>query len=552
MNTYCTLGVTNQLERNSERNSAKNTDQAETINCNFDHEKRCRNLFENDTNGVLLTNSDGAVLYANAKVQKMFGMTEEEIRKKSKDVIGQQYEKIRASLKEGKDICPLPFESIFKREDGTTFDGEVSYSLFTDCDHLTKTSLIIKDVTERKKTELALQESEEKYRYLFENVLNGFAYCRIVIDEKGKPVDFVYLEVNDSFERLTGLKKGDVIGRRATEAIPGIKEDHPELFEIYGRVAQTGKTEHFEINFKPLDIWLSISVYCPKKGFFATVFENITEQKQVERKLKEYSEGLEFTVAMRTQELIEANDRLVKAERFAAIGELAGMIGHDLRNPLTAIKNAVYYLDRKQGTSMDAKTKEMFKIIDRSVEHANKIIGNLLEYSKEISLEIEEATPKSLLDYILLMIQIPDHVKIMDRTQDEPTIWVDSNKLERVFINLIRNAIDAMPEKGTLVISSRVEGENVEFTFTDTGTGMSEQTKSKIFMPLFTTKAQGMGFGLAICKRIVEAHGGRITVESSLSKGTTFVITLPIEQKPKIERDTQMSLETEFFSPVKQ
>jgi two-component system, sporulation sensor kinase C len=167
-------------------------------------------------------------------------------------------------------------------------------------------------------------------------------------------------------------------------------------------------------------------------------------------------------------------------------------------------------------------------------------------------LEIEEATPKSLLDYILLMIQIPNHIKIMDRTQDEPTIWVDSNKMERVFINLIKNAIDAMPEKGTLIISSRLDGENIEFTFADTGTGMSEQTKSKIFMPLFTTKAQGMGFGLAICKRIIEAHGGRITVESSLSKGTTFIVTLPIEQKPKIEREQQASLEADFFSSIKQ
>jgi PAS domain S-box-containing protein len=539
------------LERSTEKNSAKNLHQAEPVNCNFEDNSRCRNLFESGAYGVLLSNPDGTILYANAQVQKMFGMTEEEIRKKGKEVIGQQYEVIIASHNERKKIIPLTTESIFKRKDGTTFEGEVSSSLFTDCDQLTKISLIIKDITLRKRTELALQESEEKYRYLFENVLNGFAYCSIVNDEKGKPVDFVYLEVNNSFEKLTGLKKRDVIGKKATEAISGIKEDHPELFEIYGRVAQTGKTEHFEMNFKPLDIWLSIFVYCPKKGFFATVFENITEQKQAEKKLKEYSEGLEFTVATRTQELVEANDRLVKAERFAAIGELAGMIGHDLRNPLTAIKNAVYYLDRKQSTSMDAKTKEMFKIIDRSVEHANKIIGNLLEYSKEISLEIEEATPKSLLDYILLMVQIPNHIKIMDRTQDEPTIWVDSNKLERVFINLIKNAIDAMPEKGTLVISSRAEGENVEFTFTDTGTGMSEQTKSKIFMPLFTTKAQGMGFGLAICKRIVEAHGGKITVESSLSKGTTFTLTLPIEQKPKIEGESHVGLEAEYFSEVK-
>lgn len=226
----------------------------------------------------------------------------------------------------------------------------------------------------------------------------------------------------------------------------------------------------------------------------------------------------------------------MKAERFAAIGELAGLVGHDLRNPLTSIKNAAYYLKMKQGSSLDVKGKEMLEIIDKSVEHADKIVDNLLEYSKEINLEIEECSPKSLMDYILLMVQIPKRIRILDRAHDEPTIWVDTNKIEKVFINIIKNAIDAMPENGTLEVSSKEIGKNVEFTFSDTGIGMSEQTLAKIFMPLFTTKAQGMGFGLAICKRIIDAHGGRITVESSLSKGTTFRVVLPIEQKLKLGR----------------
>jgi len=383
-------------------------------------------------------------------------------------------------------------------------------------------------------TEQALKTSEEKYRFLFSNMLNGFAYCKIVLNEQGEPADFVYLEVNNAFEKLTGLKKADVIGKNVTEAIPGIKIANPELFDIYGKVAMTGKEESFEVHVKPLDIWLSISAYSPTKGYFAAVFENITEQKQSKQKLEEYSQGLEWTIAARTQELSEANDRLVKAERFAAIGELAGMLGHDLRNPLTGIKNAAYYLKRKHGSAIDDKEKEIFEIIDKSVEHADKIVSNLLEYSRELSLEIEECSPKSLMDYILLMVQIPKRIQILDRTHDEPTIWVDTNKIERVFINLIKNAIDAMPEKGTLEVSSKQIGENVEFTFSDTGIGMSEQTLSKIFMPLFTTKAQGMGFGLAICKRIVDAHGGKITVESAPGKGTTFKVILPTEQKLKL------------------
>jgi signal transduction histidine kinase len=188
---------------------------------------------------------------------------------------------------------------------------------------------------------------------------------------------------------------------------------------------------------------------------------------------------------------------------------------------------------------MEAKQKQMLEIIDKSVEYANKIVDNLLEYSREIDLEISECSPKALLDYVLLMIQIPNNIKIVDGTLDEPTIWVDTNKMERVFINLIKNATDAMPEKGKLEIRSRQIGENVEFTFTDTGIGMPEHTMAKMFIPLFTTKAQGMGFGLAICKRIVDAHGGKIKVESALGKGTMFTVTLPIEQKLKARGENE-------------
>jgi PAS domain S-box-containing protein len=126
----------------------------------------------------------------------------------------------------------------------------------------------------------ALKMNEVDCCSLFANMLNGFAFCKMIWDKKGRPKDFVYFEVNDAFERLTGLKKAEVLGKKATEAIPGIKEAHPELFEIYGRVASTGKEESFEMHFKPLNIWLSISVYSTKKNYFAAVFENITESKK--------------------------------------------------------------------------------------------------------------------------------------------------------------------------------------------------------------------------------------------------------------------------------
>jgi PAS domain S-box-containing protein len=375
-----------------------------------------------------------------------------------------------------------------------------------------------------------ITNSERKYRSLFSHLAEGFAYCKIVLDSAGKPVDFIYLEVNDAFEQLTGLKKQLVLKKKVTEAVPNVREMNPEIFEIYGRVATTGKSERFELYFKPLSIWLHISAYSPKKGYFAAVFENITERKELEQKLLEYSKGLEYTVEERTDRLSELQELLLKHERLAAIGQLAAMVGHDLRNPLSGIKNASYYLRKKQPNLTDSSIN-MLNTIDVAVEHSNSIINDLLDFSRELHLELEEVSPKSLTDYSLLSIKIPSNVKLRDRTQNTPMIWVDTNKIERVFTNLIKNAIDAMSHGGILNIATTEIDGKIEFTFSDTGIGMSTEVMSKIFTPLFTTKAQGMGFGLAICKRIVEIHNGKISVTSVPGEGSTFTVTLPIEQK---------------------
>ncbi len=156
-------------------------------------------------------------------------------------------------------------------------------------------------------TERELHDASEKYSSLFANMLDGFAYCEMIFDKQHKPVDFVYLEVNDAFERLTGLKKEIVVGKKVTEVIPGIERVHPELFEIYGRVALTGKEERFEIFFEPLSIWLAVSVYCPKKGYFAAVFEDITERKKAEEALRKLNRHLR-AISDSNQALMHATD----------------------------------------------------------------------------------------------------------------------------------------------------------------------------------------------------------------------------------------------------
>ncbi len=141
------------------------------------------------------------------------------------------------------------------------------------------------DITQRKQAEEAMRESEATYRSLFGHMLDGFAYCQMLYDDQGRPDDFVYLEVNDAFARLTGLE--DVTGKRVTQVIPGVKDAHPELLEAYGRVAQTGRSERFEIDFRLLNRWLSVSVYSPARNYFVSVFDNITDRKHSEETLRD-------------------------------------------------------------------------------------------------------------------------------------------------------------------------------------------------------------------------------------------------------------------------
>jgi PAS domain S-box-containing protein len=146
------------------------------------------------------------------------------------------------------------------------------------------------DITERKRAEKALHESESKYRSLFANMISGFAYHQIVLDKNGKPVDYIFLEINDAFEKLTGLKRENIIGQRATEIIPGIENDPAGWINTYGEVALSGKEIRFENYSETLSKWYSIAAYSPEKGYFVAIFDDITQRKQTEESLSKSEE----------------------------------------------------------------------------------------------------------------------------------------------------------------------------------------------------------------------------------------------------------------------
>jgi PAS domain S-box-containing protein len=231
--------------------------------------------------------------YVSPAVNRLRGFSPEEaIGQTMKDVLTpESLERIRgrlsariSALEAGDESARVQTDEVDQwRWDGSLVSMEVVTTLLLNEEgKVTRVIGVSRDMTERKKAEAALRESEERYRALFENMLNGFAYCRMLFDE-GRPQDFIYLKVNKAFESLTGLK--EVLGKKVTEVIPGIRESDPELFEIYGRVALGGRPERLEIFVKALGEWFSISVYSPQREYFVVVFDGITERKRAESAL---------------------------------------------------------------------------------------------------------------------------------------------------------------------------------------------------------------------------------------------------------------------------
>jgi len=372
-------------------------------------------------------------------------------------------------------------------------------------------------------------ESREKFERLFMDNPEAAVY----LDQ-----DSYIFDVNPRFSELFSYGLDEVKGKHINEVV--VPKDRMEEAEMVDRKALKGCFYYDDTVRRRKDgtlVPVSISgapvTVEGKLIGYVLLYKDMTERKQMEKKLEEYSQHLEELVEKRTRQLKETQEQLIKSERLAAIGQVAAMVGHDLRNPLTGIKGATYYLKKKLGSKMDEKGMEMLELIEKDIEHSNEIITDLMEYSREIRLELTETTPKSIVRDALSLIEVSENIQILDLTQSAPKIEIDVAKTKRVFGNLIKNAIDAMPIGGKLAITSKESNANMEIAFADTGIGMTKEIMEKIWTPFFTTKAKGMGLGLAICKRIIEAHGGSISVESTVGKGTTFTVTIPI--KPKIK-----------------
>jgi PAS domain S-box-containing protein len=365
---------------------------------------------------------------------------------------------------------------------------------------------------------------EKRYRRLYETTQDGI----MARDLEGRMID-----CNPAYAKMLGYTKKELRNRSVQQLLP--EQWHAQREKIVNKVLQTGHSIVFEREYKRKDgsifqasvrTWRLTDDTGRTVGVWS-IIRDISEQKQLQKNLETYAVTLEKIVDERTKKLKDH-------ERLVAIGQTAGMVGHDLRNPLQTIIGELYLANSSVDTLPDNEDKkslrESLRAIEEQTVYMDKIVSDLQAFVRPVKIDKKPVSLKELFDSVFSTVDVPGNVVLRNQmSKDFQKVKVDPQLFKRVLINLVTNAIQAMPDGGKLTLASNINREQqVSVTVEDTGVGIPEGIKPQIFTPLFTTKPRGQGFGLAVCKRVIEAHGGTITFESQEGRGAKFTIEFPV------------------------
>ncbi len=351
---------------------------------------------------------------------------------------------------------------------------------------------------ERKRAIAALRESEEKYRTLIDSALDAI----FLHDLEGK-----IIEVNSAAAERLGYSREELLNMRIQDIIP---EERREQFsgaikELLEKKSIFFESEHLRRDGSsyPVEVSARLMDFRGRKVVLA-ISRDVTKRKQMER-------------------------QIIISEKLASLGVLAAGIAHELNNPL----NNIYLLAQliKEDLHAGRAREEDVDMILQQVQRASQIIRGLLEFSREGFVNFEEVDINAAIEEMLGFMEkvMESHrVRVVKRLGRVPKVAGDKTMLQQVMVNLITNACQAMPQGGEIRITTRSRDGSVEIKISDTGVGIEERHLSRIFDPFFTTKEKdGSGLGLAVSHSIIKRHGGEITVESELGRGSTFIIVLP-------------------------
>jgi PAS domain S-box-containing protein len=481
--------------------------------------------------GVIATDKDGRILFLNwvaesitgwkfeeatgMDLEKVFYIIDEESREKvenliakvitTENIVGLANNTVLIN-KEGKEVPISDSGAPIKDEEGVII-GVV---------------LVFRDISEKKRAREKIRRVEEEYQKLFNSMVSGFAHHRVIFDDNGKPVDYVFLEINPAFEKLTGLKKENIIGKTVTEALPGIEKSEFDWIKFYGEVSLTGEKKTFEQFAEPLDKWYSVDVYSTERGYFSTIFSDITRIKNTESKLK--SSETKYREAYNRAQFYK------------------DLFTHDINNILQNVQSSTDTLMLANKTKEGKEIfDEMLKTLKSQVSRGAKLVSNVRKLS-----DIEDA--EFNLKQIDAINFLENAIKFVNESYKEknPEIEYESENNEYnikanelildVFENILINAIKYNDTQNIAILikisKEKKDGEQfVKFEFIDNGIGIQDERKLLIFQRADRNSVIGMGLGLSLVNHIIMKYNGYIWVENKVkddySKGSNFILLIP-------------------------
>jgi signal transduction histidine kinase/DNA-binding NarL/FixJ family response regulator len=381
----------------------------------------------------------------------------------------------------------------------------------------------IKSVVEKRRAESRLASSLETLLGILDTIPSG-----LFIYQYEPPDRLVLRYSNPEAKRLIGFDIDEWLGKEFDEIWHYDKQ--VGLKERYLKILETGtpvKIDNLYWNDEKVEGYFNIRTFKIPGNKIAVAFENITERVNFEKSLKENVKRLEFLMKNNAEELLLA-EKLFTTQRITI------NVVHDLMCLLRDIKNIAYLMRRTPDN-----TEKMLDIMDAAVKQAANVLEDYQSTVADVPLELEETDLREFIESITHEISIPDSIVLkIDYDKSLKTVKIDKNKIKMVLGNLIMNATESMHDKGQLIITTKKNIDCFQVGVIDTGSSITEKEMKNLFMPSYTANLNKRGLVLIYCKRLVEAHGGSITVESIIGKGTSFLINLPLnirDAKNKID-----------------